>query len=285
MSRSRTTERKRERQRQQRRQQLMTLGILAIAVVLLLVVFAIIANQPAEAPIPDAARTRYDGLQQSRTTEGYPRLGAINAPLQVAWYCNFDSLDCAAFHDEAIDELVARVRDGAIALTYVPLFGQIGNSQGAARAAMCAAEQNAFWPLHDAFYQWRQMYGEVQAFTNNRIVSGIAQLDINRARYDGCISSGAPDAVLQEAATDARGLVNFTTTPAVTVNGVVLVNDSNVQLTTASEILTALDEAIASRAAPAAPTEEAGMEQPEAAEAPEVTETPVEPTAEATAEA
>lgn len=271
MSRSRTTERKRIRERQQRRQQLITLGVAAVAVVLLLVVFTVIANRPEEAPIPEAALTRYNDLEKGRTTEGYPRLGAANAPLQVAWYCNFDSPDCATFHDEAIDALVNHARAGSIALTYVPLAGQVGNSLGAARAAVCAAQQNSFWPLQDALYQWRQTYGEIQAFTNNRIVSGVGKLDINRAQYDACIAGGKPDETLREATSDVRGLVNFTTTPAVAVNGVVLVSDEGKQLSTAADILAALDEAIAGRGRAPETTATPVAAEPESTAAPEVT--------------
>jgi hypothetical protein len=249
MARSRTTERRKERQKIQRRRQL-TFGAIAVAVVVvLLVLFVVLTNQPADAPIPEGSAARYEGLAQSVSDDGFPQLGSRNAPLAVSWYCNFDSPDCITFHDEFIDPIVEMVRAGDISLTYVPLYGQIGNSQGAANAAVCAARQDAFWVLQDAFFNWRQQYGEIQAFSNNRISSAIDKLNINRADYNGCLSSGTPGETLVRANNNARGSVNFTTTPAVSVNGVIQVDADGVQLTTAGPILDAIRQAIAQRPA------------------------------------
>jgi len=306
MTRSRTTERKRIREQQQRRQRLVMLAVASATIVVILAIFLITANQPTEAPIAEGAVARFPSEMESRTTEGYPRFGRANAPLQVSWYCNFDSIDCATFHDGAIDQLATWARDGEILLTYVPLYGQAGNTQGAARAVVCAAQEQSAWPLISTLYGWRQAYGEVPAFTNNRIVSGIDQLaGIDRAAYDACIRSDMPGAALVEANNDVRGLTGFTGTPGVTLNNVVLVGgEANAQLTTAEDVLAALEEAIAGtvRSTPTVvptvdpetlvePTVEAteAVEPTEAAEdappaATDALEATVEPTAEATAE-
>ena len=296
------------REQEQRRRRLVMLAVAAATLVVILAIFLITANQPTEAPIAEGAVERFPSELESRTTEGYPRLGRGDAPLQVAWYCNFDSIDCATFHDGAIDQLATWARDGEILLTYVPLYGQAGNAQGAARAVVCAAQQQSAWPLISTFYNWRQVYGEVPAFTNNRIVSGIDQLPgIDRAAYDACIRSDAPGAALVEANNDVRGLTGFTTTPGVTLNNVVLMGgEANAQLTTADAVLAALEQAIAGtvRSTPtvvptidpeavveptvevttdatAAPTESA--EETPAAAATDMLEDAAEPTAEATA--
>lgn len=307
MTRSRTTERKRIREKQQRRQRLVLLAVASATIVVILAIFLITANQPTEAPIAEGALERFPTELEGRTTEGYPRFGRASAPLQVSWFCNFDSLDCAAFHDAAIDQLATWARDGEILLTYVPLYGQAGNAQGASRAVVCAAQQQAAWPLISSFYDWREAFGEIQAFTNNRIVTGVDQLPgFNRADYDACIRGDAPGATLVEANNDVRGLTGFATTPAVTLNNVVLVGgEANLQLTSAEEILAAIEQAIAGavRSTPTVvptidpdtvvePTAEATLEEAEPVEATEaapaadMTEAPevVEPTAEATAE-
>lgn len=246
MSRTRTTERKRVRQKEQRRRQLLGLGAMGAAIAAVLIMFLFLANQPAEAPIPEGSLTRYANVEQGLTDDDYPRLGDRDAPVEVAWYCNFDSVDCAAFHDQAIDRLSALAREEKIVLTYVPLYGQVGNSQGAARAAMCVAQQDGFWVFQDALYQWLQDYGAVQAFTNNRIVSGVTNLSLNRAEYDGCVAGGTPGGILSAAISDMNGLVpKPTIMPAVTINGVVAVDDEGIPLTSAEPILAAIDAAIA----------------------------------------
>lgn len=297
---SRTAERRHERERERRRQRLITAVVVIIAVALIVAFALITANQPSEAPIPEAALTRYDGISTSRTTEGYPRLGDPDANVQVAEYSSFGCPGCKAFHDEAIDAIVERVRAGNMALIYVPLWQRSGasvaNTQGAARAAVCAGEQNAFWTLHDAFFEWQSLYGN-QAFTNSRILTGISALGLDRADFDACIASGRPDEVLNGAQQQANTLINFLGTPTLAINGVVPVDSDGNPLTEASSILTAIDNAIAAAEARRQQPEVTVEMTPEVTEAteeatPEVTETPVaeetptvseEPTAEATA--
>lgn len=272
MTRMRTTERKRERQRQQRRRRLITIVVTVVAVVVLLLLFFLLANQPADAPIPPDALTRYDGLEQRRTVEGYPRLGEADAPIQVAVYCVYDSEECAAFNDAALQPLVDRVRAGSIAVSFVPLYTNQGNSEGAAKAALCAAEQQDFWPLHEALYAWLRQYGAVQAFAGNRLAAGAQALSMNMGQFNACVSGDNVETILLEALQDTRALVNFTTMPAVTINNVVAIDSEGAQLTDATAIIEAIDAAIARRASPEATAEPGAETTPDAVEA-EATET------------
>lgn len=283
MTRTRTTERKRVRDKQNRRRRLVMIAVGAATLVALLALFLLTANQTVEAPIAEGALERFPTELESRTTEGYPRFGRADAPLQVSWFCQFDSLECVNFHNEAIDQLATWARDGEIVLTYVPLYGQSGNTRGAARAVLCAAQQQHAWPLISTFYNWRLAYGDVPAFTNNRIVSGLNQIEtLDRGAYDACIRGDASDTALVEAQNDVRGLstVGFNQAPpAVTQNGVVLLVDGQ-QMRNASDVLAALEAAI-NRTTPATPatvvpadvTEEAPAEATETAEATEAAET------------
>jgi protein-disulfide isomerase len=257
--------------------------VIVVIVLAVIVAFALItANQPSEAPIPEAALTRYEGITSTRTTDGYPRLGDPDAPVQVAEYSSFGCPGCKLFHDEAIDALVERVRGGNMAFTYVPLWQRSGasvaNTQGAARAAVCAGEQNAFWAIHDAFFEWQSVYGN-QAFTNSRILTGVAALGLDRAEYDACIGSGSPDEVLNRAQQQATTLINFVGTPTIAINGVVPVDSEGSPYTETSDILTAIDNAIAGAVARRQQLEATAEVTPESTEAteeatPEVTATP-----------
>jgi protein-disulfide isomerase len=286
---SRTAERRRERERERRRQQLITGGIVVVALVVIVVVVFFIVNAPAEAPIPQAALTRYEGLQQTRTDEGFPRLGDPNAPVQVSEYSSFDCPHCREFHDQAIDPIIERVRTGEMAFTYVPLygFGGIVNGQGAAQAAVCAAEQGKFWQFHDALFDWQGVYAN-QAFTNNRINAGVDALGLNRGSYDACIRSGTPDDVLNAARSQAQALLNFTGTPTIAINGVVPVDSSQQSISDVNAILARIDAELARVSLPpvqptSVATAEATSEATEPAAAPTTEATP-EATSEATAE-
>ena len=176
-----------------------------------------------------------------------------------------------------IDELVNRVKDGYMALTYVPLYGygSLPNGQGAATAAICAGQQGKFWQFHDALFDWNGQYG-VQAFTNNRILSGVDALGLNRSQYDSCIGSSATGDILAAALSQARGLLNFQGTPTITVNGVVPTDDKQQPLTDYQAILAYIDTEIERAKSYAPATSEATSEA-----TPEAT---VEPALAATAE-
>ena len=268
---------------------MITGGIIAVALVVVAVIIIFVVTAPADAPIPSGAVARYEGLAQSRTTEGYPILGDPNGPVQVAEYSSFDCTHCRDFHDQSIDQFVERVRSGAIAFTYVPLygFGSVTNGQGAAAAAVCAAEQGQFWPFHDALFDWQGQFVN-QAFTNNRISAGVDAFKLDRGAYNACVS-GSAGAVLTSARSQAAALLNFTGTPTITINGVVPLGPDQTPLNDAASVIARIDEEIART--PVQPTPQpttASAATAEATEAasvtPEVTEAASAATAEATAE-
>ena len=220
-----------------------------------------LANQPSDAPVPPEALTRYEGLTQSQTEDGYPRLGNPTTPVQVALYSSFDCTACLGLHDEIMDDLVQRVRDNQISLTFVPLhgFGSITNGEGAARAAMCAHLQDGFWPYQDALFAWQAAFGN-QAFTQSRLTSGIDALQLDRAAFEVCSRTGVPDQILSAARTDATSLLNFAGTPTMTVNGVVPVDENAQPVSGGPALLAAIDRAIAATTRTTRPNAESTVE-------------------------
>lgn len=271
---ARAAERIKERKQAHRRQRVTVGALIAIGVLALIALAFIVVNTPAEAPIPAESAARYEGLQQNRTDDGYPRLGDPRAPIQVTEFSSFDCPTCATIHDQLIDALVERVRTGKMSLVFVPLSGtgSITNGRGAAIASVCAAEQNHFWELHDTLFSWQQIYGN-QAFTNNRIESGITALGLNSGNFGGCVRGGGADETIRTANTFARTTLNPLSTPAFTINGVLLTDDNNIPLIDPVAILENLDQRLAEVQA-----------VPNFESTPEV-EATVEATTEATAEA
>jgi protein-disulfide isomerase len=212
MSRNRTLERRKEREREKQRQRQITIAAF----------FIVIANQPAEAPIPEDSAARYEGLPQSKNDSGFPVLGSADAPVQVIEYSSFSCTACRTFHDSALPTILEQVRAGAVRFTYVPMYtpGSIRNGEGAARAAVCAGEQGAFWTFHDALFDWQGLYGD-QAFANNRIDTGINNLGIDRGQWDACMGSELPGRIIAAAEQFAVSS-NITSTPTITVNGLVV---------------------------------------------------------------
>jgi protein-disulfide isomerase len=258
-------------------------------VVLVAAFILLITQLPAEAPIPEGVQTRYVDVEQGESDAGFPRLGSPTAPVQVVEYSSFDCVGCKNFHEAAITGIVERVRAGNLSFTYVPQYGtgSVTNGQGAARAALCAAEQGQFWEFHDTLFHWQNLYGN-QAFPQNRILTGVANLELDRGAFDGCVRSGAPDDTLNAARQQATTVVGALVTPAFTIQGVLQVDENGQPVADAVAILTAIDRAIAN--ASGAPDPESTAEAPAAESTAEATaegtqEAVIEATAESTAEA
>jgi protein-disulfide isomerase len=281
MTRSRAAERRQEREAEKRTQTRRNIILAVAGAIALLIVLVLLVRLPAEAPLPEASAARYSDLQQTRTQEGYPRLGDPSAPVTVKLFSSFASAQARAFHDVAIEELVTRVREGSMQFIFVPLtLGETANGRGAARAAMCAAEQERFWLLQDAFFAWQATYGN-QAYSNNRIIAGLSNAGVNQGEYDACLGSSRPQDALTAAEDEANALLNFAGIPTVAINGAVPLNEENVAITDSVTLLARIDEAIelARNTAQETPTAEA-TDDPEP-----TTEATVIPTEAATAEA
>lgn len=285
---SRAAERKQEREQERQRRRIVGAAVVIGAVALLVIFALLITSIPVDAPVPENAVTRYEGLQQTVTQDGYPQLGNPNAPVRVAVYSSFDCTHCREFHDGYQQALVDRARAGGISLVFVPLYGtgSVTNGEGAGRSALCAAQQGKFWAFQDALFNWQGLYGN-QAFTANRLQSGAGTLGVDLR--NGCVTSGTTTDVLTRARTAATNLLNYTGTPTITINGVVPTDNDQVPITDRDALIAAIDAEIArlggnvtaqAEVTPEATPEATPETTPEAA----AVEATPEPTAEATTE-
>lgn len=276
MSRSRTVERRKEREREKRRQRQIALVVIVVAVVAIAALALILASQPAEAPIPETAAARYADIPQSKTEDGFPRLGSPDAPVNLIEYSSFDCPACRLFHENATTTILERVRADEVVFTFVPMYGTGGiiNGRGAALAAVCAGEQGKYWEFMDALFSWQGLYAN-QAFSNNRIESGINNLGIDRGAWGQCMSSELPERVVTAANNAARNLPGFEGTPTITINGILVAPD-------VASVTRAIDQEL-ERLGPVLPAETPVVE-PTPEETPEMVEEAAESTPEAEAE-
>src|SRR5437764_6479725 len=80
--------------------------------------------------------------------------GSPTAPLWVIEVSDFQCPYCKQWHDQTYPTLLDQyVKTGKVRLAYVnfPLTMHI-HAMPAAEAAMCAAAQDKFWPMHDALF-------------------------------------------------------------------------------------------------------------------------------------
>ena len=288
-NRARTRERRKQREQERKRNRQLLIVIAIAAIAIIAVVLVVFANQPAEAPILEVAFAEYVDVPQSVNEDGFPVLGNPEAPVQVMEYSSFDCPHCATFHADVTPAMVERAQAGEISFTYVPLYntGGVPNGQGAARAAMCAAEQDAFWAYHTALFTWQGTYGN-QAFAGNRLQTGIDNLGIDAGEWSSCFGSDRPDEVLVAANGAANRLEGFSGTPTVTVNGVIVTDANGNSSPLLNDVNAAIDVALASAPPPAVneTVEEATpVEEETVDEATEEPDEPVEEAAEETPEA
>ena len=262
----RTRERRKQREqaRQRNRQMLILGGIVVLAVVA--VVLVIFSNQPVEAVISEEVVAQYADVPQTVNEDGFPVLGSLDAPVQVVEYSSFDCPHCAEFHESVTPALVERAEAGEIGFTYVPMYGTGGipNGEGAARAALCAGEQDAFWAYHTALFEWQGAYGN-QALSGNRLESGVGNLGLDVGTWNACLNTGEIREILVAANGAASRLEGFSGTPTVTVNGEIITS-------ALGDVMTAIDVALA--AAPPVVVEPEPVEDEPAAADTEATEEP-----------
>ncbi len=226
---------------------------LVILASLLLLTGLVLAQETTPTPLPPFDLDGSSGIPQSISPEGYPQLGRAGAPVQIVAYCSFDAPACGSFYSQVFPDLAARMAGGDVRYTFVPLYGlgEIANGRAGARAALCAAEQGAFWRAVDLFYGWQIEFGS-QALDGSRVVSGIESLSIDRGRWDACMSSDRPDVILDAARADVAAQIPYDgkVLPFVLINGVPSLPDS-------ASLASAVDSILGQLAAgtPSAPVE------------------------------
>lgn len=98
------------------------------------------------------ARAQHDEVGNA----GFVR-GDSTAPLTVVEFGDFGCSACAQFARETLPVLDAEfVQTGRVRWRFVPfVLGPFRHSGDAAKAALCAGEQDAFWGMHDVLYERR----------------------------------------------------------------------------------------------------------------------------------
>ncbi|MBK9746675.1 MAG: thioredoxin domain-containing protein [Chloroflexi bacterium] len=182
---------------------------------------------PPASPTPAAAGTdRYAALPQDVTVQGFPQIGFPSATVDVVIYGAFDDLASGTFYRDSFPALLDRVRTGEARLIYVPLVtGTLSGGRGAARAALCAGDQNAFWQFHDLLFGWQTEF-PTDPFAGDRLLTGGAAVGIDVNTWNTCLLGDRADLRLDDAQQAADNEPDFTSAPYVTVNGAPSLTDA-----------------------------------------------------------
>lgn len=203
-----------KKQRQQR-QQLMFVGggMVAAAVIMGIIIVTML---PSGAELPDGVKTKYAGLQQSSTAQGYPQLGDPEAPILVQEFSSFTCPYCKELHEDTISpDLLPLIEQGHVRLVFAPIdLGHNEDEPEMIRAAMCALEQEKFFEVHDVLFHWQ---GNV-AFNEDRIEAAANELGLDVNDFMSCYNSNRYAGVPRDAAQDMRDRGLNISTPTVFVD-------------------------------------------------------------------
>lgn len=125
-------------------------------------------------------------------------LGPADATVQVIVFSDFTCPACKVFNERVEPGLKAElIPAGRVRLTYhdYPLDLRAARNDGhrhgfvAARAARCAAEQDAFWPYHDLLFQRQQAWALRASAPADAFNDYAEELALDTEAFAGCLAS------------------------------------------------------------------------------------------------
>ena len=209
-------------------------------------------------PVTDAAATAppaasFDGLPQGQARDGFPQAGFPNAPVSVVLITAFDDAASAVMWSNVAYRLAERARAGEILITTLPQYNDsIPNARGAARAAVCAGEQSAYYPFANALFTAVLLEGSA-VFEGARLIDLANRAGLDRGQWDACMVSDTPNRVLDEARRAAGQTTLYTGAPLILVDSVSSLLDAESLDFTIDRALAAFNAELASALTPASP--------------------------------
>ena len=115
------------------------------------------------------------------------REGDSTAPVHVIYFADYVCDDCAKFSGEAVEPLRREwVAKGRARLSVVDLAWHRGSVDGSA-AAVCAAEQGQFWPMHTLLFE-RQAIWKYETDIPAKLTQYAGRLaGVDTARFARCL--------------------------------------------------------------------------------------------------
>jgi protein-disulfide isomerase len=233
-------EQREKRQKQQRLVLILVIAGAALIVAALLIVPPLLrASAPVGEviPITPVARPQVNGTSE----------GDTNAPVLVEVWSDFQCPACRIFAEEIEPRVVQNYVATGKALYVYRQYPFIDDnsvtkeSDQAANASMCAADQNRFWDYHDIlFANWN---GEnAGSFADKRLVAFAQALGLDINKFNTCFKANTFKTQINKDLQDGtKAGVNGT--PSVFVNGQLLTPG---KIPSYEEVAAAIDAALAS---------------------------------------
>ena len=148
--------------------------------------------------------------------------GDPGARVRIFEFSDFQCPFCRDFHEEVAPLLRAEfVETGEASIEYWPVDVLGPDSQRANEAALCAADQNLFWEMHDILFLRQTRSQNDGAFSRGRLKEYAREIEdavggFDLARFDACLDSGQKGAEV-DALTRQAQAAGITSTPSVII--------------------------------------------------------------------
>ena len=166
-----------------------------------------------QAPVPTSVPqyVRYDV-----PSEGFYSTGPADAPITIIEFSDYQCPFCRRWHQEVYQSLLAAY-PGKIRLVYrnLPLTSIHPDAFPAAEAAMCAGEQNAYWPYHEKLFSSELLGTEVYK-------QYARELGLDMTIFEACINDHKYQQAIQ-ADSDFAVNLGVRSTPTFFINGLAIV--------------------------------------------------------------
>lgn len=212
---SRRAELRQKRQRERIRNRAVMISVVVGGALLLVLLFI----YPSIKPIGEIVLPEF----RERPMPDGRAMGDPNAPVTVEVFADFQCPACMDFSAEVEPSLEeAYIATGDVYYVYRQYPFLDDNYPGeesdqAANASMCAADQDRFWDYHDVLYvNWQG--GNQGSFSDRRLVAFAEEMGLDLAAFEACFKGREYYDLIQQDLEMGRELF-VTGTPAIFVNG------------------------------------------------------------------
>ena len=224
--RQKMSKRQKMREQQRRRQSFNRLGVIFFVIVgaLLIAFFLIWPNLKASDVSNIVQITPISTITSVKGTS----MGNPDAPVKMDVWEDFQCSGCLSYTKNLEPQILQTyVETGKVYYTfhfYPFIDGGQGESQDAANAAMCAAEQGRFWDYHKIiFANW---IGEnAGSFTRPRLIAFAHNIDLDMTAFDQCFQKNTYSTHIQQDV-DKGSKLGVPPTPGIFVNDKVVVSSA-----------------------------------------------------------
>lgn len=225
MSRRRRT-RQQEKEQTQRGITRVQIGLVAGVAILMVLTFIVLSQlgggQAGSQPGGEQASSQSEGaapasaeqgtfagidlttIETGQTEDGAPALGPEDAPVTIVEYSDYQCPHCRNYNLNTLPDVVENyVTTGQVRYVHknATVLGE--ESQWAAMAALCAADQGRFWEYGELLFNKQQ--GQNQGtFSRSNLKQFAADLGLNTETFNECVDSNKYASKVAEETQEAR---------------------------------------------------------------------------------